>query len=404
MQRSKLAINGGPKVREKPLPFRKLFGADELKAVNEVFEDSWQEGWDFNFQGKYEKLYTDSFCEFQGGGFADAVSSGTAAIYVALRALDIAPGSDVVVSPVTDPGSVAPVIIQGLNVVVADSSPNSFNMGRDEFVEALTPNTRAAIVTHLGGHPVDIEPIVEIAAEKGIRILEDCSQAHGALYKGKRVGCFGDVAAFSTAYAKNHATGGCGGLVYTRNEDYYWMVRAAADRGKPFQNADFDPKAPSEFKFPGLNFNLDELSCAIGLSTLSRLQETNEKRYEIANKIDASLLERSKVVSPCETLSSCFPALFFHTVRVANDKLRVMKREFAQAVAAEGIWLNPHYDYVVSEWRWLQPYLKSGVTTPNAKEMRDSTFNILFNERFVDSDVADIVSSIIKVEDVFRKG
>ena len=267
---AELAIHGGSKIRTKPLPYRKLFGEAELEAVKQVFEDSWREGWDFGYQGKYEKLYTDSFCQFQGGGFADAVSSGTVANYLALKALDIEPGSDVIVSPITDPGGVSPVIIAGMNPVIADSRPDSVNVGPEQFEEALTPNTRAAIVTHVGGHPVELEPMIEIARTKGIKIVEDCSQAHGALYKGKRVGRFGDIAAFSTVFAKTHATGGCGGLVYTENEDYYWKARSLADRGKPFHSADFDPKAPSAFLFPALNFNLDELSCAIGLSTLSR--------------------------------------------------------------------------------------------------------------------------------------
>ena len=397
INRSELAINGGPKVREKPLPYRKLFGEDELEIVTKVFEDSWREGVDFGYQGKYEKLYTDRFCEFQGGGFADAVSSGTVAIYLALKALDIEPGSDVIVSPVTDPGSVASIIMAGMNPVIADAKPNSFNVGPDEFEEALTPNTRAANLTHLGGHPIDMDPILEIAHARGIRIVEDCSQAHGALYKGKRVGRFGDLAAFSTMFSKNHATGGCGGLVYTENEDYYWLIRSLADRGKPFHRPDFDPKNPSEFLFPALNFNLDELSCAIGLSTLSRLQETIDKRYEIARGIDAAL-EESLVVFPCHPQPDCQPSLFFHTVEVAVDKLRVSKKEFAEAVAAEGIGINPDYKYVVSEWKWIQRYLQNNKKTPNAIDFRNRTFNILFTEQFTDTEIEDIIKSILKVE------
>lgn len=400
MNRSELAINGGPKVREKPLPHRRLFGEDELEAIRKVFEYSWREGVDFGYQGKYEKLYTDKFCEFQGGGFADAVSSGTSAIYLALMALNIEHGRDVIVSPVTDPGGVAAIIIAGMNPVIADSTPNSFNVGPDQFEEAITSNTRAAIFTHVGGCPIDIEPVVEIAKARGIKIIEDCSQAHGALYKGKRVGRFGDIAAYSAMFHKNHATGGCGGLVYTENEDYYWRVRSLADRGKPFHSPDYDLRKPSEFLFPALNFNLDELSCAIGLSTLSRLQETIEKRCEIARKIDVALAESSSVVFPCKTLPGCKPSLYFHTVGVAVDKLRVPKKEFAQAVAAEGIWINPHYDYVVSDWKWLQQYLKHETKTPNPIDLRDRTFNILFNERFSDEDIRDIILSIVKVESV----
>ena len=379
------------------MPYRKLFGEDELEIVVKVFEDSWQQGVDFGFQGKYEILYTDAFCEFQGGGFADAVSSGTAAIYLALMALDIEPGSDVIVSPVTDPGGVAPIITAGMTPVIADSSPDSFNIGPDEFERALTPDTSAAILTHVGGNPIDMDPILELARSKEIKIIEDCSQAHGTVYRGKRVGRFGDIGAFSTMFSKNHSTGGCGGLVYTENPDYYWLVRSLADRGKPFSSPDFDSKDPSESLFPALNFNLDELSCAIGLSTLSRLQETIDKRYQIARRMGEAL-QQSSVVFPLQTPLDCTPSLFFYTVEVAADRLRVSKEEFAKAVAAEGIDVNPHYRYLVSEWKWLQKYLKSEAQTPNAKRFRDRSFNILFNERYAEEEIRDITASILKVE------
>lgn len=399
MTEPKLAINGGPKVRQRPLPPRRAFGPAELEMVTGVFRDSWKEGVDFGFQGKYEQMYTDMFCEFQGGGFADAVSSGTAAVYLALCALDIEAGSDIIVSPVTDPGSISPVFIGGMNLVIADAKQGSYNVGPDEFEKALTPNTRAAILTHLGGHPVDIDPILEVANSKGIKIVEDCSQAQGALYKGKRVGCFGAVAAFSAMFSKNHGAGGCGGIVYTQDEHYYWRTRSLADRGKPFSDPDLDLKDPSNYLFPALNFNLDELSCAIGFSTLSRLQETMDMRCEIGRKIDTAL-EESSVVFPCQHSPDCTASPFFHTVEVAVDRLKVSKKAFAQAVGAEGIWINPDYRYVVSEWKWLQGYLKSKADTPNAADFRDRTFNILFNERFSDDDVADVISSILKVEAV----
>jgi len=101
MKTAKLAIDGGKPLRQTPLPSRKVFGESELEMVKRVFEDSWKSGIDFFSQGKFEEKFTKNFCEFQGGGYADAVSSGTAAVYVALKALDIEPGSDVIDSPVT---------------------------------------------------------------------------------------------------------------------------------------------------------------------------------------------------------------------------------------------------------------------------------------------------------------
>jgi dTDP-4-amino-4,6-dideoxygalactose transaminase len=400
--RETLAIHGGERVRQAPMPGRRLFDESSFEMVRKVFEESWESGIDFGYQGGFEERFTDAFCEFQGGGFADGVSSGTAAVYLALAALDIDPGSDVIVSPVTDHGSVSPVILQGFRPVVADAAPGSFNVGMEEFERAITPKTRAAIITHLGGLPAAISEIVEMARVRGIKVVEDCSQASGALYRGKRVGRFGDIAAFSTMFSKNLATGGCGGLVYTGNEGLYWRVRSIADRGKPFDAPDYNPKDPSRNLFPALNFNLDELSSAIGLSTLNRLEETIEKRIEIARGIGKAL-SPSKTVSPAPWPEKCRPSLLFYTVRVDAGRLSVTKTEFAKAVMAEGIGVNPDYRFLVADWKWLRAHLDTGVDTPNARAFRDSTFNILFHERYSQREVEDIAKSVLKAEAVLTK-
>ncbi len=399
---SELAINGGPPVRRSPLPYRKQFDEDALKKVTEVFEDSWKEGVDFGFQGKYENIYTDNFCEFMGEGYADAVCSGTAGIHLALKALDIENGSDVIVSPVTDPGSIAPAMLLGFNLVIADSKPDSFSIGSKQFEEAITQNTRAAILTHIGGHPIDLDPIMEIAQAKDIKIIEDCSQAHGALYKGKMVGRFGDIAVFSTMFSKNHATGGTGGIVYTTSEEYYRKVRPLADRGKPFFSSDFDLRNPADFLFPSLNFNLDELSCAIGITTLSKLPTTIKKKLEIAKKINQGL-EKSSVVFPCRSEEHSRPSIYFHTVEVDLSRLKISKEKFATAIAAEGIWINPNYKYLASEWGWISNNMDRPPDTPNAVNFRNRTFNILFNEKFKDKEIQDILECIYKVESVYKR-
>lgn len=392
-----LAIDGGEPLRSSPLPSRRLFAEEELESVKQVFEESWSSGLDFGYQGKFEEAYTRTFCEFQGGGYADAVSTGTAAILLTLAALNLPPKSEVVLSPVTDPGGVTPVLFLGLIPIVADSATGSFNMGSDEFRSVISERTRAVIVTHVGGIPADMDPIMEVAASHGIRVVEDCSQAHGALYKGQRVGRFGDIAAFSTMFSKNHASGGCGGLVYTRNEALYRAARCWADRGKPFYETDFNPKDPTGHLFAALNFNQDELSCAIGLSTLKKLQKTIEKRISIIKRLDEGLCT-SRVVRPVSVPDHAIRSPFFHTILVDREKLKVSKIEFAQAIAAEGVWINSDYRFVVSEWPWMYAYFPRKMSTPHAADFKNNSFNVLFNEQFENCDVDDIVDCILKVE------
>lgn len=396
MNAQPLAINGGTPVRTAPLPARGQFGPAELAMVTKVFEESWSSGWDFGYQGRFEAEYVEAFCRFQGGGYADAVSSGTAALMTAIAALDLPKGSRIIFSPVTDPGGISPALLLGHAIAVADSEPGSFNMSA-ESLDALAEGASAVVVTHMAGIPADMNALLDVAKRRGLKVIEDCSQAHGAVYRGKQVGVFGDAAVFSTMFSKSHSTGGCGGVVFSMHKDIHLRGRAFADRGKPSDaQAGYNPKDPRTYTGLGLNFNQDELSCAIGISTLGKLPGIIEKRLRVARAINAGLAGL-KSVSALEYPADCVPSPFFHTVGVDLSRLRAPKEEFARAVAAEGIWVNPDYGFVVAEWPWIRSHLQAGAQTPNASAFRSSTFNVLFNENFGAAEVDDIVEGIRKV-------
>jgi dTDP-4-amino-4,6-dideoxygalactose transaminase len=202
-------------------------------------------------------------------------------------------------------------------------------------------------------------------------------------------------------YRKAHATGGCGGVVFTRDEGLYRLVRAHADRGKPFWRPDFNEKDPTTFLFPALNFHQDEMACAIGLSSLQRLDDTIRRRTDFLRILGASVTQHSTVCSPTEVSDDDSP--FFHPIRVDATRIACSKREFAEAVRAEGIDLNPNYMYVVGEWPWAAPHLGDGFVARNAIAYRDSTFNILFNEQYGAREAEDIAQAIAKVEAAYRR-
>jgi dTDP-4-amino-4,6-dideoxygalactose transaminase len=247
-----------------------------------------------------------------------------------------------------------------------------------------------------------MEPIIEIARARDVRVIEDCSHAHGAAMRGRKVGRFADAAVFSTMFSKTLATGGCGGLIYTEDEELYWRIRAHADRGKDFRRPDFNDKDPRQFLFPAGNYNQDELSCAIGLCVLRRLPGIIERRREVVREIDAALTA-SDVVTTASPPPGSDASPFYHTAIVDAERITVSKQEFAEAVEAEGAWINPHNLEVVCEWPWIQPYLKGSAKTPEAVAFRDRTFSILLHEAFGDAQVQAIAECILKVERFFRK-
>ena len=395
-----LAIFGGPKVRTKPMPRRHAFGDAELAAVKKVFAHYKKTGWDFGYQDHFEELYCAAFVKYLGvPGYADAVATGTAALYVALAALQLPKGSRVLVSPISDPGTMGAIILNGLTPALMDSMPGSYNSGPKEFEARITPDTRAVMLVHMAGMAAPADEIAKIAQDHGIKLIEDCSQAHGAKLKAGRIGTFGDIGVFSTMYTKAHATGGCGGVVFTRDLDLHHLVRAHADRGKPYWKPDFNFRRPSEFLFPALNLNLDELSCGIGIQTLSKLDDTIRRRVAFLENLEKSLKDSACRLAEVSRNNSPF----FHPIFVDQTRVTCSAREFGEAVRAEGIDVNPFYDYVMSQWTWVRPHLADDFPCENAARCRDSSFNLLFNENFGKEEVRDIVEALHKVERYYRK-
>lgn len=383
------------------MPPRLAFGDSEVAALEEAVAYYRNEQLDPGYQGIFEERYTGEFVKYMGGGYADAVATGTAALFVAIAALELPAGSKVIVSPITDPGTLAAIILNRLVPCVADSAPGSYGMGIDQFSARIADDVRAAVIVHSIGRAVDIDAICEKAEIYGIKIVEDCAQSHGAKVRGRPVGSFGDIAAFSTMYRKAHIAGASGGVVYSRHLELFKRALAHADRGKPRWEPDFDDRNPSQFLFPALNLHTDELSCAIGAASLKRLQNTIFRRLTFLAELSTRLLDRSSVCRPYGYTPNDSP--FIYPIVVDVDRIACSKREFAEAIRAEGIPLNPHYEYLVTDWPWLKPYCADQADTPNARSIRDRTFCLYLNENYGTSEASDCVRAITKVERHFAR-
>ena len=395
-----LAIHGGEKVRKTPMPPRLALGDTERQMVLNVLDYYRERDIDPGYEGHFEKMYCRAFADMMGGGYADAVATGTSSLYIAVAALDLPKGSEVLVSPITDPGSLAAIVLNGLKARLMDSKPGSYNVGPEQFAARIGPNVSAVMVVHAAGQATEIDKIVEIAHARSIKVIEDCAQAHGALLRAKRVGSFGDIAAFSTMYRKAHMTGPSGGVVFTKDLELHHRAVAHADRGKPRWREDFSDRDPSNYLFPALNHNTDEISCAIGLASLARLRSTIIGRLAFVSDFVAKLVDASDVCSPYPFSPTDSP--FFYPVMVDCDAITCSKIEFAEAVRAEGIDLNPHYKYLVKDWPYIQPYLADDFDPPNARDIRDRSFNLYLNEKYGEQESKDCVKAIVKVEKHFK--
>ena len=396
----RLAIDGGLPLRRLPMPSRLALGAGEEAMISECLDYYRSRQLDPGYQGHFEERYCRAFETYLGGGgYADAVATGTAALFVAIAALSLPKGSQVLVSPITDPGTLSAIVLNGLVPKLMDSMPGKYHVGPEQFVDRIGPSVKAAVIVHSVGQAAPIDAIVEVAHQHGIKVVEDCAQAHGATLNGVKVGNFGDIAAFSTMYRKAHTTGASGGVVYTRDKDLFNMALAHADRGKPRWREDFDDRDPSVYLFPALNLHTDEISCAIGISSLARLPDSILARLAFVQGVEEHLANSD--------ICRAYPATdgdspFIYPVIVDPMRLSCNKSTFAKAIFAEGISLNHHYKYLVRDWEWLSPYLADRFDTLNARTIRDTSFCLYLNEKYGLEESKDFGSVLAKVERVYR--
>lgn len=416
-----LAIHGGPRTRTRPMPARGLFGEEEKAAVAALFDTSIRSGEAFGYNGPEEEAYCQEFAAALGGGYADAVNSGSSAVYVALRALQLEPFSEVICPAITDPGGIMPVPLINCIPIVADARPGSYNVGPDEVAARLTDRTSAILVAHIAGEPVDMDPILDLARVRGIPVVEDCAQAHGAMYRGRLVGTLGDMAAFSTMSGKHHATGAQGGIVFTKDEGLYWAARRASDRGKPFGLQGVAGPVQAS-----LNLNLNDLAAAIGRVQLGRLDEIVAARRRVAGAIVAGLRARSRAVSPGWLPAGAEGSYWFMRLHVDVTHLTVDGDTFAGALGGEGIpvavayrgalqsqapWLVERRAFGAGHYPWAAPeYAARGgdpiaeYPCPNAMAVVASDFNVSIHERWGEAEVADTIAAVEKVERAFLAG
>lgn len=410
----KLAIEGGKKVRETPFPFRGLMGEDEKKALIALFDESLSEEIPIGYNGKWEQNYEKEFAEYLGGGYADAVNSGTNAVFCALGGLDIEPFSEIIVPPVSDPGGVMPVVFVGCVPVLADSDPGTYNISAESIEKAVTPRTKAVIAAHISGDPADMDSIMDVAKKYNLYVIEDCAQAHGALYKNKMAGTIGDIAVFSTMFGKHHATGGQGGVVFTKDEDLHMRARRFADRGKPFGvEASKNVRA-------GLNCNLNDISAVLGSTQLKKLPSFLESRRGTAKAVYDGLRDLECISAPKmhpETES----AYWFLKFKLNLSKIRVDKKQFCDALIAEGVPFMPDYRHIQCEYPWFKdkkvlgkggypwnnPAYKGDrdpvFDLPNIIETCDTHFNLRIDEGWEEKEIQDILTALKKVEEAYLK-
>jgi dTDP-4-amino-4,6-dideoxygalactose transaminase len=415
---SRLAIDGGTPVRSTPMPPRIQVDERELDAITRLFRDRMAEGGAFDrYDGPEVDIYERELAEYFGVAHVTCVSAGTAAIHSAIGALDLEPGSEVIVSSFTDPGSVMPLLFQQLVPVFVEHEYDTVLMSPDGIRAALTPYTRAIIVAQLHGYVADMEAINAIAAERGIPVIGDVSQAHGSTVNGSRSAPFGDIGAMSLMSGKHMVAGGQGGMVATNDEGVYWAAKRFADRGKPFGL----PAGTTNVTI-GLNYRMHELEAAMGRVQLQKLDDQITRRRAALAKVHDGIAGLT-AVRPVRALPGVeinpWSALFL----LDEDAVRVSNTEFAAAMAAEGIPVSAGYrnaiNYGLQYWREAKTFGSSHFPWghevggrriehvqpdfPVVERIARSLLLMEIHECWTDREAEDAAQAFAKVEAAYRR-
>ncbi|MBX9623569.1 MAG: DegT/DnrJ/EryC1/StrS family aminotransferase [Gemmataceae bacterium] len=321
----RLAMDGGRRAARKWFSLKPAMGTAEITGLTRVVLSK-----QLNcVEGTVVKALEREFAALYGAPKAVASTSGTSAVHVALGALGLNPGDEVVTTPLTDMGTVIPILASNCIPVFADIDPVTGNLSAETIAQKLTPRTKAVVVVHLFGRPADLGPIAELLAARGIPLVEDCAQAHLAEYRGKKVGTFGAFGCFSLQQSKQ-ITCGDGGLTLVNRPEH-------AERAALFVDKGWDrKKGLRSHLFLGMNYRMTELQGAVARAQVARVGKLIAARRAAADRL-TDLLKGVPGVEPVPTPADVSPSWWMYQMRVDEEAVGLSTRAFAEVLRAEGV-------------------------------------------------------------------
>ena len=342
-----------------------LIGEKEKELVLKCLETGW-----ISSEGPFVKEFEGKFAQYIGKKYGIAVSSGTAALEIAVKALNIPQGSEVIVPTFTIISCLQAIVKAGLKPVLVDCDYRTFNMIPEEVKKKVTKNTRAIMVVHIYGLPVDMDPIIEIAKEYDLKIIEDAAEVIGQTYRGKLCGSFGDISVFSF-YPNKHITTGEGGMILTDDENLF-------ERCKYYRNLCFSPNPDERFIHEelGWNYRITNLQAALGLAQLERIEEHIKKKRWIGQRYNELLSDLTDVCNLPVPKTDYAENIYWVYTIVLKDEYPKDAKEVMKELNKRGIGTRPFF-YPMH----LQPVFKKmglfiGEKYPNAEKLYKKGFYI----------------------------
>lgn len=403
-----IAIEGGkPTVRSKSFGPMWDFGEEEITQLTEVI----QAGKLNRLSGNKVDQLEREFAEGHGVKYAQAVTSGTAAVHTAIGVIDPNPGDEIITTSISDMGTVIGILYQNAIPVFADIDPITGNLDINDVAAKITERTKAIVLVHLYGNPCDLSPYVELARKHNIYLIEDCAQAHLAEYKGQLVGSMGDFGCFS--FGGKHMTTGDGGMVISNRDDLAHRLKWFTDKGNPRQPV-------YEHAYLAPNYRMTDLQGAVGLAQIKKVGEAVKKKVWAATHLN-EVVDGEDGMRLQDVLPEARHSYWLYGFHIDPAVFGVPVSTFAEALSAEGVPANgPYLAYPIYKYPVMAQQRTFGtsgfplrgdvgrqidynaLSLPGSERFLETTVTIMMTPSYTEEDIEDFGTAIKKVGDYYR--
>jgi dTDP-4-amino-4,6-dideoxygalactose transaminase len=373
-------------------------GEEEIRSVAETLRSGWLT------TGSKTKAFEEGFSNYVGATHAVAVNSCTAALHLALDAIGIREGDEVIVPTMTFAATAEVVIYLKAKPVLLDCQADTLNLEPNRLAAAITPKTKAIIAVHFGGQPCDMDPILQVAKAHNLKIIEDAAHALPASYKGKKVGTIGDITCFSF-YATKTITTGEGGMATTDNPEWAARMRVMSLHGISHDAWKRYTKEGSwyyEILYPGFKYNLTDIAAAIGIEQLRKSDNFWNARKRIAATYNAAFADLPELQTPaCRAFAQ--HAWHLYPIQLDLDRLRVNRNRFIEALHEKGIGTSVHFIPL-----HLHPYYRDKFgyrpgDFPTATAVFERIISLPIYSKMAESDVEQVIAAVREVAGANRR-
>lgn len=381
------------------IPFHKpAIGEEEIRSVVETLRSGWLT------TGPKVKLFEAEFATYTGSSHAVAVNSATAALHLALEAVGIKSGDEVIVPTMTFTATAEVVLYLGARPVLVDCRTDDLNIDVDRIEAAITKNTKAIVPVHIAGRPCAMDQILAIAQRHGLRVIEDAAHALPASHCGRKVGAIGDITCFSF-YATKTITTGEGGMATTNNPEWANRMRMMSLHGISHDAWDRYTEQGSwyyEVLRPGYKYNMTDIAAALGIEQLKKCDAFYQARLRIAESYGQAFADLPEIETPGDS-SGLQHAWHLYIIQLNPDRLRINRRDFIKALNSRKIGTSVHFIPLHLHPFYKQTYGYQASDFPQASTAFDRIVSLPIYPMMTERDVSCVIGAVRDLVQEYRR-